>query len=322
MDRWGDLKFAVVREDPEVESALVKGTGARSILLVASGGCTALTLAGRFPHLAVTAFDRSEAQLAHVRVKEAAALRGDLGALNVEDPDPAGLNQRGAFEALFRQLRAFLEEFVAGPGDLARFFRDGETTEGRAALLGRWTASPYWAVAFRLHFHDELLRAMFGPEAVQHAAPGSYPAWFQRVFEVGLAAPGAARNPFLQHVLLGCYRDLDAPPYAGRTRPGGVALRHGVLEEVPGAFDLYSLSNLCDWAGDDEVRSWARHLAFHARPGAVLVVRSLNNDRPLEPYFEPHFAFDRDLGRRLLAADRSLFYGRIRVGRRTDAPVG
>ena len=38
-------KFAVVREDPNVEHALCRQRGAGSVLVVASGGCTALTLA-------------------------------------------------------------------------------------------------------------------------------------------------------------------------------------------------------------------------------------------------------------------------------------
>ncbi len=41
------LKFAVVREDPLIEEAVLDRIGGRSALVVASGGCTALTLAAR-----------------------------------------------------------------------------------------------------------------------------------------------------------------------------------------------------------------------------------------------------------------------------------
>ena len=77
-------KFAVVREDPDVEHALVRRTRAKRVLVVASGGCTALTLVHREPELEVTAYDFAEAQLAQVRDKQAAVARGDLRALNRE----------------------------------------------------------------------------------------------------------------------------------------------------------------------------------------------------------------------------------------------
>src|SRR5688572_15564134 len=90
-----ELKFAVVREDPRLEAILVEETAARAVLLVASGGCTALTLKAASPSLDVVAFDFNPAQLAHVRRKIDAVARGDHAALT------GGLNQSGAFERLF-----------------------------------------------------------------------------------------------------------------------------------------------------------------------------------------------------------------------------
>src|SRR5262249_33058275 len=116
------------------------------------GGCTALTLGQRFPELEVVGFDINPAQLALVRAKKDAALRGDLAALNVANADPRALNQLGEFEGLFRQLRLFIEEFVAPKTAIEDFFA-GQETEGPVA----WTRSPYWPVAFELHFHDALL---------------------------------------------------------------------------------------------------------------------------------------------------------------------
>lgn len=313
------VKFAVVREDPELEAELVERTGARAALVVASGGCTALALARRFPELEVVAFDRSPAQLAHLRAKLALARAGDGAALNVENADPGALNQRGEFEGLFRQLRHFLEEFVVEKGELEAFF-SGQA--GGGELLARWTASRYWATAFELHFHDSLLHAMFGPDATQHAERGSYPGYFRRAFERGLGRADAARNPFLQHVLLGRYRQTDAPTYLGLEREPRLALVHGSLEDVPALerFGVVSLSNIFDWARDELAQSWARVLAPRLRPGSLVLVRQLNNRRELGRFFEPAFELERALGERLLERDRSLFYERILVLRRTSAP--
>ena len=62
-----DVQFAVVREDPMVEAELVRLTNASNVLLIASGGCTALTLQALFPDLRITLVDFNPAQLERVR---------------------------------------------------------------------------------------------------------------------------------------------------------------------------------------------------------------------------------------------------------------
>jgi S-adenosylmethionine-diacylglycerol 3-amino-3-carboxypropyl transferase len=310
------LRFAVMREDPEIEASLCARFHPQALLTVASGGCTALTLAARFPDLAVTAFDLNPTQLAHVARKRDAVARGDVGQLNVDDDSAQGLNQCGTFEALFRVLRAAVIELCLPEGDLARIFEASLPAPERAALVAQLTSSSFWPAVFTTAFNDGLLHAMFGVAATQHAAPGSYPPYFQAAFERGLRAAEAARNPFLQHVFLGRYRAADAPDYirAGRAVP--VDLLLGSLPEVPALerFGLYSLSNIFDWSDDALVEEWARLLCERAAPGSVVVMRQLNNQRDLRRFFAPHFVFDEDLGRKLVAQDRSLFYQRIEVG--------
>ncbi len=312
-------KFAVVREDPDVEHALCLHTKAERVALVASGGCTALTLAHRVPGLGVTAFDSSERQLAHVEDKLRVVARGDLAALNVGDESPSGVNQRGEFESLFRTLRRFVEEMVAPPGAIARYFDAATAPDERRALVARWTASPYWPVAFSLAFHDAFLHAMFGPGATQHAEPGSYPGYFRRAFERGLRAEGGAHNPFLAHVLLGRYLPGHAPDYVRAGRGLDVELVHGELPDVRdlARFDVVSLSNVFDWSDDALVARWAESLRA-LRPGAAIVIRQLNNRRDVRRLLGAAFSFDDALGADLLALDRSLFYERIEVAFRTQ----
>ncbi len=299
-------KFAVVREDPALESTLVRRSGAAEVLLVASGGCTALSLAALHPGLRITAFDLSRAQLDHVARKTDALLRGELVALGLGSRDPHALHQLGHFEGLFRLLRSGVVDLVGvDPVALA----EGDPTQHAACL-----ASPYWPALFATLFGDPLLHAMFGPDATQHAAPGSYPAYFQRAFERGLAGPP---NPFVRHVFAQDYVPGCAPPFLERP-PAEVALElvEGDLLAVPRLerFGVIALSNVFDWSSDALVTRWAAHLAAHARPGALILVRKLNNDRDLGRAFDPaRFAADDALGAELLAADRSLFYSRIEV---------
>ena len=311
----GRPKFAVVREDPDAEADLCTRLVAGAVLVVASGGCTALTLSHRFPATKVTAFDLNPVQLAHVRDKRDAVARGDLVALNVGDDAASGLNQRGEFEGLFRTLRAVIAEFVAPPAELASFFSSTTAEGDRRAMIERWRASRYWPVAFSLAFDDALLHAMFGPAATQHAEAGSYPGYFQRVFERGLTREGAATNPFLRHVLVGSYDPSHAPAYVHAGRALELELCEGALPDVPDLFrfDLFSLSNVFDWSDDALVDRWAQALRTHARPGSAVLLRQLNNQRDLRRFFGGEFVFDDALGAALTTRDRSLFYERIEV---------
>jgi S-adenosylmethionine-diacylglycerol 3-amino-3-carboxypropyl transferase len=311
------IQFAVVREDPALEEALLSGV--EEALLVASGGCTALTLQARFPALTMTLVDPNPAQLDLVERKRQALQRGrraDLwGAFNVGHDDPQGLCACGNFESLFRGLRQFLWEFVLPPEALRALFEPGRGDEALAALF----AHPYWEAAFAMFFSDALLVTMFGPDAVQHAPPGSYPAYFRGLLERGLRAPDGWNNRFLHHVFLGHYIDRSGalPPYLTSPAPAyRLALAQSTLQEVRslGRFGFVGLSNVMDWMGPAAVADLINRLAVELRPGAVVLWRQLNNGRDLEALFGGALRFDQGLARRLQAADQSLFYSSVHVG--------
>ncbi len=306
------LKFAVVREDFELEVDLSRRANARRVLTVASGGCTALALRHALPALEVHAFDVNPAQLAHAQRKAEAIARGERPALNVGDASPGGLSQRGEFEKLFRVLRGALTEFVMPAADLEAFFAEPARA---AALRSAWTASPYWPAAFEVAFAEGLLHAMFGPDATRHAARGSYPGYFQRAFERGLARDDAARNPYLQHVLLQRY--LHPPPFLLAAKALDVTWQQGSLLEVPRleAFEVVSLSNVFDWSEEALVRAWAAALRVLA-PGSLVAWRQLNNQRDWRPLFAPDFEEDTALGAAWTARERAFFYERVTVVRR------
>lgn len=313
--------FAVMREDSALESALVSRTGARTALVIASGGCTALDLVAEHPALSVVAFDRNPRQLALVAAKHAALTQGDTAAFGPGSP----LLHDGHFEGLFRVLRGALEEWITGPTGFAAYFDPETSQDDRRSLVTSWTENRYFSACFGVSFCDELLHAMFGPAATQHAEKGSYPAYFQRVFEAGLRRKDGANNRFLQHVLLGRYLPADEPPYlvAARTRGtlaaelARLTLVEGTLLELPSddlaRADLVSLSNVFDWSDDALVAAWAERLASTLRPGAVVLVRKLNNQRDVGRFFAPAFAADDALATMLFAQDRSLFYEALGV---------
>lgn len=318
------LQFATVREDPLVELALLRERPARHLLLVASAGDTALALRAHRSDLSITLVEPNPAQKAHVLSKEAAWLaHAPPATFNVGVADPSGLSERGNFEALFRQLRAFLREFVAPASTFDAWFTDRGAIAATAPAL---FAHRYWPVAFQLFFADPMLHAMFGPAATQHARPGSYPDYFRRVVERGLLRDDAFDNPYLQHVLSGRYMERrESWPEFLRLEPRSLraAWIDGTLDAVPSfaPFDFVDLSNVLDWSDRAQIDAQARRLGHELRPGARVLWRQLNDPEDLEARFAPHFTFDAATARALLAADRSLFYESLHVGTRVASPL-
>ena len=310
------IKFAVVREDPYVEHAPRLRTKAGRVLVVASGGCTALTLAHRLPDLAVTAFDFSAAQLAHVEDKRVAVARGDLHALSVGDDAPGALNQRGEFESLFRTLRRFLEEMVTPREALARYFDAGTSLPQRRALVDAWRASRDWPVAFSLLLPRRAARGHVRPGRQRARRARVVPGYFQRAFERGLVRDDGAANPFLAHVLLGAYLPGRAPDYVGAGRLLPLETVHAVCSRCPtwaATISSVSLSNVFDWSDDALVARWGQSLRALADPAPPSSSGSSTTTATSAGCCRV-FGFDPALGDDLLARDRSLFYERILVG--------
>lgn len=311
------IQFAVVREDAEIDLAVLGRTRARRALLVASGGCTGFELLSRSVETTVTLVDPNPAQLALVERKIGALTASPAeraARFNVGTDDPLGLCQCGSFEALFRQLRSFLHEFVAPATEWEAFFSGAAST---ASACDRWFATRYWSVAFELFFSDAMLEAMFTPAATRHALPGSYPAYFRRIFERGLRRDDAVANPFLHHVLLGRYRPEHAPPYLSRPLDRSrVELVPSSLEEIEdfSRYDFVGLSNVMDWMDAPAIDRLTASLRESLAPGSAVVWRQLNHAEDLAPRLASRVRFDDALGESLLARDRSLFYDRLRVG--------
>ncbi len=320
--RDNKVQFAVVREDPMVEAELIRLTRARNVLLVASGGCTALTLQALFPDLRITLFDFNPAQLERLREKMSALRDIDEARrhrrFNIGTSDPRGLNQNGNFESLFRGLRAFIFDLVADEAEIRMLFQEKGRRSNVSEVL---FSSKYWRVAFDLYFSDSLLNAMFGPSATQHAETGSYPRYFQTLFEKGLTSAKAFDNYFLHHVFLGYYLQHPASlPYYLLAPPTDYRFQmvEGTLDQVPELqnFDLISLSNIMDWMPLAEITTLVGHLQNEMKSGASVLYRQLNNYTDLSTYFGNSFEFNEALGAQFQSIERSLFYSSVHVGKR------
>lgn len=308
------LRFATSLDDPRLEADLLPRAMSKRALVFAGGGCSALTLALRYPDVAFTAFDPDPAQIAHVRAKMQASERRDLAHLNVGDDAVDGLNASGAMEAVFRGFRARVQATVASREELTAFFgREKPLTELDAMVRG-WINDPGWSAACAASFGDEL-RAVLGTEADRHLDV-PWAEHVQKSLERGLRRDAAPENPFLSLVLLGQYGEDREPYYV---RNGGVpvplTLVEGPLAAVPDlkSYDLVSLSSSLDLASDEEVKATVSILAAALRPGAAVFVRQLGCRRSVRPFFEKEFWFDVSTGRRFAERDRSFLHHRFEV---------
>ena len=308
------LQFAVVREDARVDIAALEGRKPRRVLLVGSGGCTALAFRARFPEADITVVDPNPAQLGHIDEKftEVTRPRPALDRFNVMDDDPAGLSESGNFEALFRMLRGIVHDLVWPKSSWLDFFAHRETLHPVDVL----EQSDYWDHALRLVFDHALLETMFGRAATQHAPRGSYPRYFRRAFERALRSRDARFNPFLHHVFLGHYLPYALPDFLRfplHAKPLEFIEATAASVDFDG-YDFIGLSNIFDWMSDAEVTATTARLAADASDASVIVWRQLNNHRPVASRLRGRFTFDPERGRRLRSRERSHFYSEVHVG--------
>lgn len=307
-----NIKFAIVREDPIVEKTIIENFNLRNVLMVASGGCTALSLKSYFPKIDFSLFDFNPIQILHVKRKIAELQKEDRPdfkkTFNIGFKNKNGLNNSGEFESLFRNLKDFILEFITTEEEVQNI------------LLGKSSAesifsNKYWKVAFDLYFSDSILVTMFGPDAIQHAEPGSYPRYFQKVFEKGLSSSNISENYFMHHIFYGSYIDKkDALPYYLVKTPQNLEfdfIQNTLLNiQNISKFDLVSLSNIFDWMDEGGVIEHLNYLGSNLKKGSFVLFRQLNNSKS---YPMKGFKYHKELAEELLSKDKSLFYNKINI---------
>ncbi len=353
-----DIAFSQVREDPLVDEAVVRALAARlgrpvRVLMVASGGCTALGLLALGEVEEVVAVDANPAQLAWVELRRAAMARLPLEAqLGFLGAVPASAETRAAtYAALREDLPAHARDWLdARPGEIAagllhvgRFealFRELGAALADAGLdpLGDpvgATESPRFREVFERVFERGALTARFGPAAVDYSMDREFGEHFADVFARALRRWPRGESYFLHQVFEGRYLDADGgrpPCLEAATQRAAIArgldrlvLRPGRFDEAVEAlagerFDLVQTSNISDWMPVDALVAMLGRLREAVlSPGGAVLGRRLNGDHDLAAVFGRVLDVDRPFSEALLARDRSFFYREVVVG---YAPAG
>lgn len=347
------LAFAQVREDPQIDAALLEGFGGSArVVMIASGGDTAALLVAHGLAAHVHLVDANPAQLALARLKLhlLRQVRPDvrpalLGHRFLPPPEraerlttlreeldlpetvfgPAGFvaevgpDYAGRYEVLFGHLR---EHLGASRAEIATLMNmDDPAAQARRVAPGtelRVALDGAFDAVMRL----ENLVALFGAEATRNPLQDFARHFAERTFHA-LAAFPARTNPFLVQLLLDPPNEAGFPDWLLASPPARepeVVCTHApmvdALRALPEAgADFVHLSNILDWLSP-EAAGETLALTWRAlRPGGVVVVRQLNSNLDIPP-LGSRFGWQRGLAALWHGRDRSFFYRALHVGRK------
>ena len=268
------LYFAQVREDPGAEIAALEPSSDDSLVVVGSGGCTALSLiaagAGQ-----VTAVDvnRSQSHLIELKLAAVSALSRDetlafLGATDAVSRDrldtyvrlrpfitvaarsywdarpalvDAGVLGGGVTEQFIRTLVGAMRVLVHPRARLERMLACESIEAQRALFASEWNTRR-WRLFFALLLNRRVFRRTYDPAFFAHLERPSFAEHFRRCAEHALTELPVGDNYFLHHMITGRYpadRAQGVPPYLTLDGHAGVAERRDRLTLVDGSMTDY-----------------------------------------------------------------------------------
>ena len=355
MEVISELSFSQVREDPETDLRVVERLATMldrplRVLLVASGGCTALSLLSHPSIAHIDAVDVNPAQLhlvelrrsaiATLRISEQFELLGITPASSIQrlerykrlrsalpfesqvfwderlDQIAFGVNRIGKFEQLFRQLSAQAKALGLDP-----------LHQPKSSI-----EHPQWDALFESVFERSVLIESFGEAAVNYSMDRSFGQHFADVFAQALVRFSPLENYFLTQVWddryaygadgLPCYLQAD---YQSKILNLGLNRLHLHLGSFPELmvtlsmsqpYDLIQFSNISDWMPIPELKTLLKNASQCLTSGGALIGRRLNGDHHLGDLMDLFIKVDRSFSHSLQTLDRSFFYSEIVVGYR------
>ncbi len=347
------LAFAQVREDPLIDQAVVQACGRPTdIAMVASGGCTAALLAATAQVSSLHLIDPNPAQLALTQVKlrllqtsppaerrrvlgraampadsRARALAEHCAALRLADEvfgprdlvARLGPDQAGRYEAVFRAIASDLHEYASA---LDAVLTSIDTQAASAAVAAGTVLGQAIAATFRRQFDLAILVSLFGSEATRNPVRPFTEHFLDRIRHAVATLP-ARDNHFLHQMLraedpAGGGADWLDLPITTHLPP--VTCSRGLMGEVLAAatrrYDVVHLSNILDWLTPAAAQATLDAAVRALRPGGLVVIRQLNST--IDPLsLATGLVWDQGLATRLQASDRSFFYRRLLIGRRS-----
>lgn len=265
------LYFAQVREDPRAELAALRPGPDDEVVVVSSGGCTALSLlaagAGR-----VTAVDLNATQNHLVELKTAAASLGARDAVAFLGALPS-TRRRATYASLREALTPAARRYwdghacavdagVLGAGVSERFIGGVvaalllavhprsrvdrllacRTLEEQRALFEREWSTRRWRALFALLCNRAVLRNTYPAQFFEHVENPSFARHFRGLAERAITDLPVSSNYFLHQMLAGRYPVEEpggVPPYLSAPGAASIASTRDRLTLVDGAMTTY-----------------------------------------------------------------------------------
>ena len=251
------LYFAQVREDPLVEIEALAPRPHESVVVVSSGGCTALSLlAAGAGHVASVDVNATQNHLVELKAaacslpaRDAVAFLGALPSWERRDTYLAlrallspearrhwhvrpgdvekGVLRSGASERFIGVVVAALRLLVHPPERIARLLACRTVAEQRALFEREWNTRR-WRALFAVLCNRWAFRRTYPDAFFRQAATPSFAAHFRRLAEHAIADLPVADNYFLHEMLTGRYpvdEPSGVPPYL--TPAGSAAVAAG-----------------------------------------------------------------------------------------------
>ncbi|MYC25553.1 MAG: DUF3419 family protein [Gammaproteobacteria bacterium] len=346
------LRFAQVREDPNLDAWIVeKLPQDATLLVIGSGGCTLAVLASMPSVRIIHVVDPNPAQLALCRVKLALLRDNDpdarlrfLGHSDLsrearehqlhricdETCEPVsslgpidhilevGLDYGGRYESVFGQISKSVATFDDSVLDLLRL--------DNSSKQAKWLQIHPDFVAGLLGCFDQVMSlenlvALFGETATQNPVMPFSTHFFQRTVHA-LHSFNASTNHFLWQVLACFTKTKPIARWLSQPRQEvsvnfhfeAETIQH-YLAQIDVQFDYIHLSNVLDWLTVEEACALLELTWNRLKPKGYTLIRQLNSDLPIRALGE-HFTWLDEESDNLHRADLSYFYRRVHCGRK------
>jgi S-adenosylmethionine-diacylglycerol 3-amino-3-carboxypropyl transferase len=270
----GRLFFAQVREDPRLEVAALKDHLRGPIVIVTSGGCTALTLlAAGAQHVVGVDLNRTQNHVCELKAVAVAQLgpaatdafiggspltvsadgdrlemyqkvRSSLspGAQAYWDAHSsairAGVLNAGVTERLMRVIARSVRLFVHGPRRVERLLAQSDQAGQRRFYDEQWNTRR-WRVLFQVLCNRLMMRRTYDPAFFEHVSNPSFARHFHHTAELALRELPANENYFLHFMFTGRYPPTAGPAYLDEANRARLAQTAERLTLVDGGFADY-----------------------------------------------------------------------------------
>jgi S-adenosylmethionine-diacylglycerol 3-amino-3-carboxypropyl transferase len=265
----GRLFFAQVREDPQLEVAALNDHLSGPIVIVTSGGCTALTLlAAGAEQVVGVDLNRTQnhvCELKAVAVAQlgpaaAAAFIGGapgedrLGTYQKIRPSlspgaqaywdargktiQAGVLNAGATERLMRVITGSVRLFVHGHHRIERLLAQSDQAEQQRFYDQRWNTRR-WRLLFYVLCNRLIMRRTYDPAFFEYVENPSFARHFHHTAELALRELPATGNYFLQFMFTGHYPPAAGPAYLDEANGARLAETGERLTLVDAGFAEY-----------------------------------------------------------------------------------